>query len=146
MINLLQPDGGDAPPVPMATRGGTDWHELHSSDAAAALDFYAGLFGWSATGDMDMGPMGKYRFFAMEPASASGECGVTCGAMYNDPDARHPHWLFYFHVDGIDAAIERINARGGSVSHGPHEVPGGMWIVNAFDPQGAMFALVAPGR
>ena len=28
---------------------------------------------------------------------------------------------------------------------GPVQVPGGSWIVNAIDPQGAAFALVAPG-
>jgi predicted enzyme related to lactoylglutathione lyase len=26
------------------------------------------------------------------------------------------------------------------------EVPGGMWIVQCIDPQGAMFALVAPKK
>jgi predicted enzyme related to lactoylglutathione lyase len=29
---------------------------------------------------------------------------------------------------------------------GPHEVPGGIWIVQGIDPQGAMFAIVAPKR
>jgi uncharacterized protein len=29
---------------------------------------------------------------------------------------------------------------------GPHEVPGGSWIMQGVDPQGAMFALVAPRR
>jgi predicted enzyme related to lactoylglutathione lyase len=27
---------------------------------------------------------------------------------------------------------------------GPHEVPGGGWIVQGIDPQGAMFAVVGP--
>ncbi|HET9538942.1 MAG TPA: VOC family protein, partial [Mesorhizobium sp.] len=30
--------------------------------------------------------------------------------------------------------------------NGPMEVPGGSWIVNCVDPQGAMFSLVAPRR
>ena len=29
---------------------------------------------------------------------------------------------------------------------GPHEVPGGSWIVQAMDPQGAAFALVSTIR
>jgi hypothetical protein len=49
-------------------------------------------------------------------------------------------------VDGIDAAVERINANGGKVLMGPHQVPGGSWIVQALDPQGAHFALVSPRR
>jgi uncharacterized protein len=32
----------------------------------------------------------------------------------------------------------------GEVLHGPSEVPGGALIVQAKDPQGAMFALVGP--
>jgi uncharacterized protein len=55
-------------------------------------------------------------------------------------------WLYYFNVDGVDAAAERVKARGGQIAHGPMEVPGGQWIVQATDPQGSMFALVAPRR
>ena len=146
MFNLLQPDGPDQAPLPMGSAGGTDWHELHASDQGKALAFYSGQFGWSGTGDMDMGPIGKYQFFAMAPAPEGAECGITCGAMYNDAQAPHPYWLFYFHVDAIDAAIERIKANGGQINEGPAEVLGGLWIVNATDPQGAMFALVAPKR
>jgi uncharacterized protein len=32
------------------------------------------------------------------------------------------------------------------VINGPMEVPGGRWIINGLDPQGAMFALLAPKR
>jgi predicted enzyme related to lactoylglutathione lyase len=55
-------------------------------------------------------------------------------------------WSFYFNVDGIDAAAERLNGAGGQVLMGPHEVPGGSWIVQAIDPQGAHFALVSRTR
>ncbi|HEV3493415.1 MAG TPA: VOC family protein, partial [Reyranella sp.] len=46
-------------------------------------------------------------------------------------------------VDGIGAAMERLKAGGGSVINGPMEVPGGNWIVQGLDPQGAMFSLVS---
>jgi predicted enzyme related to lactoylglutathione lyase len=49
--------------------------------------------------------------------------------------------LVYFRVDGIASAAQRIVAAGGQVVHGPVEVPGGGWIVNGLDPEGAMFAL-----
>ena len=48
--------------------------------------------------------------------------------------------------DGLDAAIDRIKANGGQVLVGPHEVPGGSWIVQAVDPQRAAFALVSTTR
>ena len=126
MFNILQPEGEAMPPLPVGANGVTDWHELHARDWQAALAFYGRLYGWSGTGDMDMGPIGKYQFFAMEKAAEGAECGTTCGAMYNDPEAPHPYWLFYFHVDAIDSAIGRITAYGGTVTQGPHEVPGGM--------------------
>jgi len=47
----------------------------------------------------------------------------------------------YFRVDGIERATARIAEAGGQVIHGPMEVPGGGWIVNGIDPDGAMFAL-----
>jgi predicted enzyme related to lactoylglutathione lyase len=55
-----------------------------------------------------------------------------------------PHWHFYINVDAATPAIERIQQAGGQLLQGPHQVPGGGWIVFALDPQGALFALVSP--
>ena len=54
-----------------------------------------------------------------------------------------PFWTIYFRVPDINAAVDRIKANGGTIVNGPMEVPGGDWIVNAQDPQGASFALHA---
>jgi predicted enzyme related to lactoylglutathione lyase len=64
----------------------------------------------------------------------------------NSPDFPRPSWLFYFNVDDIDAAHRRIAANGGTLMHGPSEVPGGQWIVQASDPQGVVFAVVGPRK
>jgi len=86
-----------------------------------------------------MGAMGKYRLFAAD--------GDQAGGMMNKPDQMPVGaWGFYFTVDGLDAAVERIDANGGTVLMGPHEVPDGSWIVQATDPQGAHFALVSATR
>ena len=45
-------------------------------------------------------------------------------------------------MPSIAQAKESIEANGGTVAMGPHEVPGGDWIVIGTDPQGAEFALV----
>src|ERR1700730_101601 len=45
--------------------------------------------------------------------------------------------------DSVAAAAERTTTRGGQVLHGPVEVPGGDWIAQARDPQGAAFAMVS---
>lgn len=131
----------DAPPAPEPwTPGLVSWHELVSSiGQEAAFAFYAGQFGWETSELMDMGPMGKYRIFGAD--------GVTLGGMMNKPEhAPGSAWAFYVNVDGIDAAADRIRASGGKLLMGPHEVPGGSWIVQAQDPQGAAFALVSPTR
>lgn len=61
----------------------------------------------------------------------------------NKPRPGRPQWLYYFVVPDIEAARVAIEANGGAVLHGPSQVPGGRWIVQAQDPQGAMFALSA---
>src|SRR4051812_44786828 len=38
------------------------WHELMTTDPAAAARFYAEVLGWSVQ-EVDMGPMGTYRLF-----------------------------------------------------------------------------------
>jgi hypothetical protein len=53
-----------------------------------------------------------------------------------------PNWLYYFNVSDIDAAVDRVKTGGGQILNGPMQVPGGDWIVQGKDPQGAMFALV----
>jgi len=116
--------------------GTVGWHELMATDGVAAFDFYGSQFGWTKGETHDMGSMGIYQIFDVE--------GVPCGGIITKPPTvPGPFWTFYFSVDGINAAIERIKAGGGTVVQGPHQVPGGSWIVTAHDPQGAYFALVS---
>jgi predicted enzyme related to lactoylglutathione lyase len=64
--------------------------------------------------------------------------------MMNKPPAMAhvpPHWMIYFRVPDINAAVERIKKDGGTILNGPMEVPGGDRVVNAMDPQGAAFSL-----
>lgn len=129
---------GEAPLPPMMSPGHVGWHELRARDHEAAFGFYSGLFGWSRGTPMDMGPMGTYQMFGYQ--------GSDRGGIMNAPDDMHPNWLFYFVVEGLDAALERVKSAGGTVLHGPQEVPGGAWILMGSDPQGAHFALVSARR
>ena len=85
-----------------------------------------------------MGEMGTYRLFAVD--------GADAGGMMNSPLSPPCFWLPYFNVDDIDAAHMRLTAGGGSVMHGPVEVPGGGFIIQGKDPQGVMFALTGPRK
>lgn len=127
------------PPMPPGALGQVGWNELHAGDGQQAFAFYSGLFGWTAGEAFDMGPMGTYQVFA------TGEAPVG-GVMTKTPDLPAPAWMFYFTVDALDAAMDRVKAAGGQILMGPHQVPGGQWIAQGLDPQGAMFALLSSTR
>jgi uncharacterized protein len=129
----------DAPPPPDLPDkpGFIAWRELLAAEGGAAFGFYEQLFGWTKVEAMDMGPAGVYQTFA-----AGGE--AIGGVMTKPPEVPRPHWLFYIRVDGIEPAIARLKAAGGTLLMGPQQVPGGGWIAQGLDPQGAMFCLTGP--
>jgi len=126
-----------APPTGAPGEAGyMGWRELIATDAAAAFNFYSGLFGWTKGDAFDMGPMGPYQMFA-----AGGE---NIGGMMTQPDkGQPPHWNYYFRVGGTGAAVERAKAAGGTLANGPHQVPSGEWVAQCADPQGVSFHLVS---
>lgn len=132
---LFTPKGeGSSPAAPM-TPGHIGWHELLATDWQSAFDFYASQFRWTKGDAIDMGPMGTYQLF-----EAGGN--AIGGMMTKPPQIPAPYWLYYFNVSDIDAATERVTQNKGQVVMGPIEVPGGAWITQCTDPQGALFALV----
>ena len=116
--------------------GEASWHELMTTDAPAAMTFYQQVFGWQPSEAMDMGAMGKYQMFNRPH-------GMIGGMMNKPPEMANvpPNWQIYFLVPDVHAAAERVKANGGKILNGPMEVPGGDWVVNAMDPQGAAFGL-----
>lgn len=128
------------PSFPPNTPGTAGWRELYAADGKAAMEFYEKAFGWTKSDAMDMGPMGTYQMFKTGGEFAMG------GIMTKPPAVPVPHWGYYFYVPAIDAAVERVTKGGGKILNGPMEVPGGQWIIQGLDPQGAAFNLVAPKR
>jgi uncharacterized protein len=125
------------PPQPEAKPelGDVSWNELMTTDAAAGLKFYGEMFGWKERNSVNMGPMGMYYVWGRD---------WDMGGMMNKPPELAqvpPHWGFYFRVDDVRKGAERVKQNGGQVTNGPMEVPGGTWIVNCMDPQGAHFSL-----
>lgn len=125
-------------PAPPAT-GTIGWHELYTTDLEAGFDFYSTMFGWTKLTDMDMGEMGIYRLFDEGDHHEMGDGGM----MTKPPQIPVSHWGFYFCVDTIGTAVERVKAAGGKILHGPMQVPGGSWTLKGMDPQGAVFSLTA---
>jgi predicted enzyme related to lactoylglutathione lyase len=139
-FNLFKDSSAMAPePKVPETPGHIGWHELHAGDGVGAFAFYSGLFGWTKAQAMDMGPLGVYQLFAID--------GVDSGGMMTKmPETPQPFWLYYINVAALDAAVAKVTEGGGKVVVAPNQVPGGSWVANCCDPQGAFFALVAPRR
>ena len=134
--------GSGTPPVPpedAAAPGHIGWRELQAGDLKSDFAFYAELFGWTRAEALDMGAMGTYQMFA------AGDRPIG-GMMTKMPEVPAPFWLYYFNVEAIDAAADRVREGGGDVLNGPMQVPGGSWIVQCTDPQGAMFGAAAAKR
>jgi predicted enzyme related to lactoylglutathione lyase len=107
----------------------------------AALGFYGALFGWTKISAVDMGGgMGVYVIYGRGQRQLGGMFKKTA-------DMPAPTmWTLYARVHDVKSKAEELEALGGTVANGPMEVPGGDWIVQFMDPQGALFALHAPAR
>lgn len=127
--------GGSEPRPDGPTPGRVTWRELLTDDAEGALRFYGDIFGWKEHQALDMGPAGAYRIY--------GQGGQDYGGIFKRPSGYPlpPHFLFYVHVDDLDAATARVKAGGGKVWMGPMPIPTGTRITQCADPQGAVFAL-----
>lgn len=138
-FGLLQPEPGDqGHAFDQKKIGHGNWHELHTTEPEAALAFYGEIFGWTPSTVMPMGEMGNYQLFSHQ----GGDIGGMMRLM--GPLEVPPHWLPYFGVPSARTAQVATEALGGTVLHGPSEVPGGAFIVMAQDPRGAAFAVVGP--
>ena len=126
-----KPYGEDRTP----RRGEFSWMELATTDSNEALHFYCALFGWERTAAHDMGPMGFYYLF--------GHNGRDIGGAFDKPAEMPgpPAWLGYVRGKDLDTVVDKAKAGGGTLVNGPMEVPGGDWIAQFVDPQGATFAV-----
>ena len=128
------PGGGASTAFAPGRPGHGGWNELHTKDSDAAATFYQTLLAWTPDEAHDMGEMGTYKTF--------NGGGDPIAGMFNSPGFPRPRWLYYFNVEDIDAGKARVEAAGGKVNAGPMPVPTGQWMINATDPQGAMFGLL----
>lgn len=136
VLALMTPQGPDRPEAKEPPPGHVCWNELITDDHEKAFAFYAALFGWHKADAVPM-PNGIYQLY--------GRGSRTLGGMMNRPEGylAPPHWLYYFRVEDLDAALARVVKGGGKVMMGPMEVPDGSRVAQCLDPQGAMFALNA---
>ena len=119
--------------------GKCNWNELNTDDQQGALKFYGEVFGWAFPESMPMGEMGDYVFVDV--------AGTRIGAIMQRPaDSPPANWRFYFRSPDVDAAADKVTQGGGTVHHGPVDVPGGDRIIVASDPEGVMVGVVGPSQ
>ncbi|MFI5230628.1 MAG: VOC family protein [Gemmatimonadales bacterium] len=120
-----------------STRGRFVWHELMTSDPAAAQDFYGKVVGWS-TSKADMGPVDYTMWMA-------GETPIG-GVMAVPDDAKAmgapPTWLAYVEVPEVDNTVNDAVALGAIVLAPAQTVPDVGRFAVLQDPQGAVFAVI----
>lgn len=133
------PDGsepvGESPVFSPTGIGYCAWNELNTQNAAEQEAVYTKLFDWEVTGEMPMPDGHTYKFMNIGD--------LPLGAISSmKPENMPSQWLPYFRVADIDAAKGAVEANGGKVEMGPHEVPGDDYIIVGFDPDGAALGLV----
>ena len=109
------------------------WNELLAANPEGEFAFYSELFGWQKA-DSEPDAVADYQAF-----SAGSQ--VIGGVIRKRTDQPVPFWLFYFNVDDLDVAVERVRAGGGKALRNEAELLGGIWGVHCVDPQGALFGL-----
>jgi hypothetical protein len=118
---------------------GVVWHQLNTRDPDSAAANYSALFGWSFREKLDLGQLGLHQRFAF----GAGEPSIGVLSDVAGRPGVHAHWLFFFAVPSLDAAIERVRTFSGTVI-GPLELPDGIRVAACDDPQGAAFGIIEP--
>ncbi|WND39629.1 VOC family protein [Streptomyces sp. BB1-1-1] len=126
--------------------GSLCWTELYTSDAAAAKEFYGGVFGWQF-GDMAL-PGGGGTYSLITPAGLAEE-RMHGGLMeVREQDLAlangRPYWHPVFAVSDCDAAVAAVTEKGGRVQMGPEDAEGVGRLAVCVDPSNADFVVLTP--
>jgi len=113
-----------------ASRVGTFvWHENVTTDPKRAQEFYTQLFGWG----IEVFKAGELEY----PMISVG--GQSHGGFPTVQEGTPPHWAGNIAVESVDDTVEKAKSAGGTLIHGPQDIPEvGRFAVFA-DPQGAVF-------
>jgi predicted enzyme related to lactoylglutathione lyase len=109
------------------------WYELTTPDVDAARKFYPPITGWGTQ------PFDKdYTMWTTG--------GVPLAGIFRlGPEQRQkgipPNWMPYIEASNVDETARKATALGGSVMHGPEDIPNTGRFAVVKDPQGAVFGI-----
>lgn len=117
------------------------WDDARLHDAEVGKRFYAAVFGlrYSPLGP-ESGEMGDYETF-IAPGGVEERPAGGMGGMLGAGPGTPSHWLAYFAVADVDAAVAAVGDGGGTVLATPEDTPYGR-VATAADPFGAAFGLI----
>lgn len=112
------------------------WHEIGTTDVAAASKFYGPLMGWNLSEKVDEETM---------PYTVIKEQNISVGGVYKLTDEMTkrgvpPHWLAYVAVDDVEVTGKKATDLGGKVLTGPIDLPGSGRLLVIEDPTGGVLA------
>jgi predicted enzyme related to lactoylglutathione lyase len=111
------------------------WIDTSQPDPEAAVDFYAGLFGWDLEDVMPPDSPGKYFIARIR--------GGDVAAVGSIPEAAPPiaMWNTYVWVESADDAAAKVKEAGGSLVMEPFDVMDAGRMAVCMDPEGAAFCV-----
>ncbi|ALV46437.1 glyoxalase [Arthrobacter alpinus] len=118
--------------------GAAAWHELHSKNYPATVDFYKNVFGLQ-TSVMSDSPEFRYTNLVDGDKELA---GIMDAAAFL-PDEVPSSWQIYFQTDDVDATVAKALTLGATVINAAEDSPYGR-IAGLTDCTGAMFKLVQP--
>lgn len=120
-----------------ARTGDFVWHELRTTDAKGAEDFYTHVVGWQAKNSGDPGGI-PYKLFSVGDLNTAGLMQLTPEMLAG---GMKPGWVGFIGVDDVDAYAKRVEQAGGKLHFPPLDIPTIGRFASVEDPQGATFLL-----
>src|ERR1700753_1131186 len=98
--------------TPVAVKNGDFiWHELRTSDAQGATDFYTHVVGWQTAPSGDPGGV-PYTILTSQGVGVAGLMGLTPDMVAG---GMKPGWVGFIGVDDVDAYAKRVEQAGGKL-------------------------------
>src|SRR5437763_10767522 len=85
------------------------WHELRTTDAKGAIDFYMHVIGWQARSSGDPGGV-PYTLFSADDLRTAGLMQLTPQMLEG---GMQPAWVGFIGVDDVNAYAKRVEQAGG---------------------------------
>ena len=115
------------------------WHELMTSDLAAAEKFYAHVMGWVAAPWQSDEMPGVYTLCM---AGETPVAGIMAMSAQTSAPGSVPSWLAYVEVDDIDTTVDQALSLGAEVVVPARTVPSVGRFAALKDPQGTVFGAI----